>query len=223
MSTAPECRHARLHIGGEPHRLPAEVEAHVAGCADCRRFRDETLALDARLRSALELPLEKFREPERSRAPRPRRWALAASVLLAIFAGAGLWLLRPASALAGEVAAHVRHEAGSWDLREPLPAAQVADVLRQAGVEFDTRLPVVYANACPFRGQRVPHFVVQTPTGPMTVMLLTHQRVAERTSFYEQGYRGVLLPAGDGSVALLSREGEVPAQLATDIAGAVRW
>jgi hypothetical protein len=90
-------------------------------------------------------------------------------------------------------------------------------------VSFDPRLPVVYANACPFRGQRVPHFVVQTPTGPMTIMLLAHQRVAERMAFSEQGYRGVLLPAGDGSVALLSREGEVPAQLAADIAGAVRW
>ncbi len=221
MSAAPECRHARLHIGGEPHQLPADVEAHVAGCADCRRFRDETLALDGRLRSALELPLENFRAPA-SAAP-PRRWALAASVILAIFAGAGIWLLRPAPALAGEVAEHVRHEAGSWEMREPLPASQVAEVLRLAGVQFDTHLPVVYAMACPFRGQRVPHFVVQTANGPMTVMLLAHQPVAKRTEFSEQGIRGVLLPAGEGSVALLSRESEVPAQVAAEIVGGVRW
>jgi hypothetical protein len=223
MSAAPECRHARLHIGGEPHRLPADVEAHLTGCADCRRFRDETLTLDGRLRSALELPLEKFRAPAQTRAPAPTRWALAASVLLAICLGAGFWLLRPPPALAGEVVEHVLHEAGSWDLHEPLPAAQVAEVLDLAGVKFDTRLPIVYAMACPFRGQRVPHFVVRTPEGPMTVMLLADQRVAERTPFAELGMRGVLLPAGEGSVAVLSRGGAVPAQLAAEIAGGVSW
>ena len=73
----------RLAIGGDPQNLPPDVAAHLATCADCSRFRDETLALDARLRAALELPLPQFR----SRAPPARRFALAASVLLAVVAG----------------------------------------------------------------------------------------------------------------------------------------
>ena len=100
------CRHGRRSA-----LLAPEVVAHLATCADCRRFRDETLALDARLRAALELPVARFRR----RAPPARRFALAASVLLALFIGGGFWLLRPQSALAGEVAEHVRHEPGSWD------------------------------------------------------------------------------------------------------------
>lgn len=223
MSAAPECRHARLHIGGEPHRLPADVEAHLSGCADCRRFRDETLSLDGRLRSALELPLESFRSPARLAAPAPRRWALAASVVLAMFVGAGLWLLRPAPALAGEVAEHVQHEAFSWDLRAPLPAEELAAVLRQAGVEFDTSLPVVYAMACSFHGRRVPHLVVQTPGGPLTVMLLPQERTSKRTEFAEGGFRGVLLPAGAGSVAILSRGAPVPGDVSGQITAGVRW
>lgn len=223
MSTAPECRHARLHIGGEPQQLPADVEAHLEGCADCRRFRDETLSLDGRLRNALELPLEEFRGPAQTRAPGTRPWALAASVVLAVFVGAGFWLLRPAPALAGEVAEHVRHEAGSWDMREPLPAAELAAVLRQAGVEFDTTLPVVYAMACNFRGRQVPHLVVQTTAGPLTVMLLSRERTAARTEFSEDGYRGVLVPAGEGSVAILSRDGPVPGGVSSQIAAGVRW
>ncbi len=223
MSEAPECRHARLHIGGEPQRLPPDVEAHLTGCTDCRRFRDETLALDGRLRSAFELPLEKFRAAPPVQAPAPRRWALAASVLLAIFVGAGAWLLRPAPALAGEVAEHVRHEAGSWDLREPLPAADLAAVLHQAGVEFDTTLPVVYAMACNFRGRQVPHLVVQTADGPLTVMLLSRERTAARTEFAEDGYRGVLVPAGEGSVAILSRDVPVSEGVSSQITAGVRW
>jgi hypothetical protein len=75
--SAADCRHARLHIGAAPHELPPGIAQHLAGCAECSRFRDETLALDARLRSALEVPLPRFRE----RAPRttagwrlPLRW-----------------------------------------------------------------------------------------------------------------------------------------------------
>ena len=218
-----ECRRCRLPPCAAAHRggardLPAEVNSHLASCADCSRFRDETLALDGRVRSALEVPLSRFRKP----APPVRRFALAASVAFALLVAGGFWFLSPPPALAGEIAEHVLHEAGSWDLHEPLPAAAVSDVLHQAGVEFDTSMPVVYAMSCPFRGRQVPHLVVQTSTGPLTVMLLPGESVAARTEFSGQGYRGVLLPAGNGAVAVLSRNGAVPESVASEIAGSVR-
>jgi len=217
--SATDCRHARLHIGAAPHELPAAIAQHLAGCAQCSRFRDETLALDARLRSALEVPLPRFRE----RAPRSRRLALAASVVLALLLAGGAWLVNPKPALAGEIAEHVTHEAGSWDKQQVLSPADINAVLQQAGVRFDTSLPVVYAMACPFRGRHVPHFVVQTPQGPMTVMLLAHEKVSARTEFSEHGLSGVVLPAGEGSVAVLTRNGTVPDEVAGEVAGAVRW
>ena len=49
----------------------------------------ETVAIDGRVRAALELPLTKFRKA----APPPaRRFALAASVVLALLIGGGFWL-----------------------------------------------------------------------------------------------------------------------------------
>ena len=76
-----------------------ELSAHLATCAACTRFRTETLALDARLRAAFELSLTEFRKPARQ-APPARRFALAASVVLALLIGGGAWLFRPQSALA---------------------------------------------------------------------------------------------------------------------------
>jgi len=218
---SPECAHARLQIGGDPHNLPPEIAAHVATCAACARFLQETLALDGRLRTALELPLSEFRQ--KSRAPPARRFALAASVALAVLLAGGFWVLKPQSALAHEVVVHVMEESGSWDQTQLLPAAEVAGILRTAGVEFDASLPVVYGYACPFRGHRVPHFVVQTANGPMTVMLLAHEHVSKRTVFSEAGLHGELLPAGSGSVAVLMRTGEVPEDLAGKIVSAARW
>jgi hypothetical protein len=219
----PDCRHARLHIGADPQQLPADVRSHVSGCEGCRHFLDESLGLDARVRQAMELPLGQFRATGIATARAPRRLALAASVVLALMIGGGFWFLQATPALAGEIADHVMHEAGSWDRQEPLPAAAVGEVLRQAGVQFDSSFPVVYASACPFRGRRIPHLVVHTPEGPLTVMLLAHETVAAPREFSEQGLSGILLPAGRGGVAVLARAGEVPGDLAGRIVSGVRW
>jgi len=219
MSGALDCRHVRLAVGADPGHLSPEVEAHVSGCAECRRFRDETLALDGRLRAALELPLPEFRR----RAPPARRFALAASVVLALVVAGAAWLFRPPSALAGELSAHVEEEAGSWSAHDQMPAAAIAGVLDAAGVDFDARLPIVYAAPCPFRGRRIAHLVVQTAHGPLTVMLLPHVSVAKRERFSEDGLNGMLLPAGKGSVAVLARGTRVGAEDADALVSAVRW
>ncbi len=219
LGPSEDCRHARLHIGADPGALPAEAAAHAEGCAECRRFREEMLMLDGRVHAALELPLAAFRRPVQP----ARRYALAASVVLALSVAGGLWLFRPATALAGAVVEHVEEEAGSWDQSQPLSADQIDEVLKTAGAQFDSPYPIVYAYPCPFRGHRVAHFVLQTGPETMTVMLIPHEQVRRRTEFSRDGMTGVLMPAGKGSVALLTRGGTVPEALAEEIVSRVRW
>ncbi len=96
-------------------------------------------------------------------------------------------------------------------------------MLGTAGVEFDARMPIVYAAPCPFRGRRIAHLVVQTAHGPLTVMLLPHVNVTRREKFSEDGLDGMLLPAGKGSVAVLARGAKVDAADAEAMVSAVRW
>ena len=221
--TRPDCRHARLNIGADPQHLPDDVQAHVAGCTTCARFLDETRALDGRLRGALELPLEKFRTPASRAQGWSFQWKVAASLLLGVLVGGGVWLASTPPALAGELVEHIRHESGSWGGHDVMPAASVAQVLEAAGVEFDTSMPVVYASACPFRGRVVPHLVVQTAHGPLTVMLLPHEKVRRRSEFEQHGMHGVLLPAGEGGIAVLARDAEVPEPQVRQIVSGARW
>lgn len=214
-----DCRHVRVQVGGDPHSLAPDVAAHLETCAECRRFHQETLALDARLKAALELPVAGFRR----KAPPARRFALAASVMLAVLVGGGFWLLRAPPALAGQVAEHVRHEPDSWEREVQVPRAEVAAMLASAGVEFDTTHPVVYASTCPFNGRQVPHLVVKTDQGPLTVMLLPKEHVARRREFSAGKLRGVLVPSGDGAVAIVARDSAVPGSLAGEIAGGVSF
>jgi hypothetical protein len=89
----------------------------------------------------------------------------------------------------------------------PVPTPTLEDVLRNSRLRLGAGAGIVsYASSCEFRGHRVPHLVVQTESGPVTVMVLVHEHVPKSVRFDEQGYRGVIVPvAGHGSLAVLTR------------------
>jgi hypothetical protein len=81
---------------------------------------------------------------------------------------------------------------------------------------------VSYASSCRFRGHVVPHLVVQTASGPVTVMVLVNEPLRRSTDFNEQGYRGTIVPVpGHGSLAVLMREPGVSRETVDQIAARV--
>jgi hypothetical protein len=212
----------RLEIGADPAGGAPALEEHVRDCASCRQFREEMRTLDANIRRALERPPGWVGAPRLTASWRP--WALAASVLLAMLAVMAVWLLRPSDTLAHEVVAHVRQEPESWLASQQIDAHSIDEALRGAGVKLDlTADRVSYAQSCWFRGHYVPHLVVQTTQGPVTVMILRNQRVAGRRSFQESGMTGIIVPAPQGSVALLARGNANLETLASQMQQEVRW
>jgi len=220
------CPEARLLIGAAPASTTPPLEEHLAGCAECARFRTEMQTLEGDIRRALQSPPElAVRRPRRA-VPSPwRPLALAASVLVAL-AVSGVWLLLPADTLAHDLVSHVEAESGSWAAQEPLDGAGITQALRAAGVGFDvTSDKVTYAHSCRFRGRYVPHLVLQTDKGPVTVMLLRHEQVRSPRTFREEGLSGVIVPAENGSIAVLA-QGDARAHLeplAQRMSQDVRW
>lgn len=162
--------------------------------------------LDGRIRRALDLEPRSIRAAPRVREQHSRRWAMAASLLVAVAAGVLLWTLRPADTLAAEIVAHVDGEPASWSRRDPVPRSALDFVVRDAGIKIDASDGrVVYAHSCVFRGRTVPHLVVTTSQGPVTVLVLPDERVESPQRFTEDGYTGVLLPSPSGALAVLAR------------------
>jgi hypothetical protein len=143
--------------------------------------------------------------------PTARRWALAASVLLVGVLAASFFALQPRDALASAVVDHLSKEPDSWSKIQPIPRSALELVLARSGVRLDQveSGSVVYANSCFLRGRHMPHLVVSTPTGPVTVIVLRGESVPERVEFEEGRYAGVLLPVpgGGGGIAVLTRGG----------------
>ena len=65
--------------------------------------------------------------------------------------------------------------------------------------------------------------MVQTPQGPATVLILRNQRVSQRQTFHEAGMSGVIVPAAQGSIAVLTHAGANVDAVAKQMQQDVRW
>lgn len=230
-----ECLEFRRLVGAEPFAGGAELSGHRAECAGCARHQDELQAMDRLLGRAMRLDLSgrpgarvaAVQPPPAGPAPAaaPRRWhAMAASLVAGVLVAATLWISWPEPTLAAEVLDHARHEPDSWVTAQALPDAAVAEVLDGSGARLRAGAgPVTYARRCFFEGHWVPHLVVQTGAGPVTVFLLGHREVTAATHVDEQGVAAVVLPAPRGSIAVVGRGLHDLDALAEEIFKSVEW
>jgi uncharacterized protein DUF3379 len=241
------CDEARIHIGGDPENASAELLAHLEKCPECRTYRQQMLAFNVQIRKALELDWGNARaaagaasirpaadesnvvvlpRPAPTLLPkhrRPRLFAFAASIAATLVVALTLWLSRPTESLATEIVKHVEGEPNSWYKTEPVDTAQIGAVLRKAGVKLGPGMQsIVYASSCWFRGHFVPHLVVTTADGPVTVMILLHEKVTAPQQFNEDGLAGLLVPAPAGAVAVLSRTPRALEQPASEVVKALQ-
>jgi hypothetical protein len=210
------CLEFRRHAGAEPFSTAAEAADHRGQCAACARYQAELQAMDRLLGKAMRIDLaapgiRRGRSAGVARPARPastNRWlAMAASLVLGVLAAGVLWVSYPSPTLAAEVIGHAGHEPGSWASGLQLDGGAVEDVLRASHVRLRPGLgPVTFARRCFFAGHWVPHLVVQTESGPVTVFLLGHREVAAATRMDEDGYSALVVPAPRGSIAVVSRD-----------------
>lgn len=249
-----DCAHYRRAMLANPHDADPQLRAHVEGCPDCARYTQQLMRFEKQFERALRVSVPAAHptaatlsagasaaEPRtgapplrasRTRFPGVNRaWlAMAATVLIVVSAVAGLWLAAPGRSLAADVVAHMAGEPQAWARTDvPVPAAALDQVLRDSRMRLRPSAGIVsYAHSCEFRGHKVPHLVVQTDMGPVTVMVLVHESVRRTVPFDEEGYRGVIVPVpGHGSLAVLARGQSVDMhavrRVAASVQNAVEW
>lgn len=224
------CLEFRRCVGAEPAISGDEIEAHRRDCPACARHQDELRAMDALIGRALSVDAARSRKRDAEALPadtaprRPRWLALAASVTIGIAVGLALWGGSPRPSLAREVFDHVAHEPDAMNGTVPVAQAALAGVLDPYGTRLRPGFgDVTYARRCIFEWRVVPHLVVRTPQGPVTVLLLRHRHVDRPLRLEEQGYVGIVLPAPRGSIAIVGRDQKDLDGIARQVFEAVDW
>ena len=206
------CEELRTIVGAEPNSTNPEVLAHIERCPDCARYREEMQAMDRLIYRALAVEAPSGQDAtqllSRKRATAPRLWRMAASVLFTVLVGAiSLWLLTPRESFAQEAIVHVIHEQSSLvRTSETVDEARLEQIMSAAGLRLKPGAArVSYAQYCEFRGQRIPHLVVQTEKGPVTVLVVPHVPTQKQERIDEEGFEGMIVPAPRGVIVVLGQ------------------
>lgn len=219
-----KCHEVQTLLGGEPQSTHAEMLEHVNTCAECNEYRQQMLRMDDLIRKALTIPVDTPAKATPLRTPRFGGWQIAASLLASIALAGSLWIASTQDSLAEQLVKHAEHESFaivSTDHR--VDPQEVNAVLSQAGIDLKDQAEVSFAASCDFGRHRVPHLVVQTDEGPVTVLILAHEeRSNSIQEIHERGYDGVIVPAPRGVIAVLGKE--VPVKKAAEkVLGAIEY
>ncbi len=206
---------------------------------ESRQANGEDPHFEARIVEALKIPVPDLVMPELPEIEtgnvvslsdrRPRRtpvwFAMAATVALAAVLGVKLFEPPEYASLADEIVAHLDHEpyatrvtdvpVSDKRLKRIVPA-NIANLDHEAGL-------ITYAQTCNINGNDVPHLVIQGKNGPVTVILLPDERVSTAETFGGESINGVLIPVGNGSIAIIGEKNEDLEAIQKSVMNSVTW
>lgn len=213
-----KCHEFQTAIAAEPNSAQAELVAHSQECEACAKYRQQMQGMDGLIYRALMISVD---VPENAQPASKKtwvaRWQIAATLVASILIGTSVWVASTRESLAEQIVTHADHESFAIVRSDQQVDTQVLDdILSKSNLSLRPNAAhVSYASSCPFRGYEVPHLVVQTDQGPVTVLVLVHEEPSRAIKqINESGYQGVIVPAPRGVLAVLGKD--VPVQEATD-------
>jgi hypothetical protein len=214
----------------DPRRLPPEAREHAAGCSTCAAFAREVDETERELERALAVPVPDGladRAILRARTPqRPwRRWALAASVLVALALGA--WQLAPRNPpelYARLAIEHVVMEPESFTTVRSADADAFRAVVQNFGATLKEMPGTIrYIRLCPVEDGVGWHIVFETPQGLATLILVPGKRLPELQTASAAGWSALARPVRGGYYAVVSPSAAAASAFDKMIRNCILW
>lgn len=212
---------------------------HLATCADCQRYCDELQVLNEKIALALQITVPELKIPQlpdvqaenvtvltkQHPVARPVWFALAASVMLAVFIGVSLsGDGDPQPSVADQLLAHIDHEPYSLRGVKPVSAERLARVVPASIATMDNEAGLItYAQSCEINGNTVPHLVIQGENGPITILLMPKEAISETTAVEGESVHGFIYPVGKGSIAIIGEKDEQIDKVKQQLLESVTW
>ena len=234
------CEEYKEAIAADPSAA-FEGADHAAACESCAAFGAEMRALDAKIAGALGIDVPDLAMPDLepieddnvvnlpfSRSRKTWEW-MSIAAAFALAAVIGVQMLGspsgPGLTLEEEILAHLEHEPYAFDETEnPVPAGRFSRVVNTSIGTMDRSVGLItYAQSCIINGKEVPHLVMQGENGPITLLLMPDEMVDMARTFMGEGVSGVILPHGDGSIAIIGENEQAIGEIEDRVKESVEW
>lgn len=218
---------ARRRLLADPHRLSAELRAALAGDARLAALREELVAMDEAINRALTAPAVPEGLAERivlnARYGGRSRWHLAMAATVAAFAvgfTSYLSVREPDVELARDraILEHVAQNADELaDDGHIEPAAFRASVGALGITVRDAGYRVRHLGKCVIGGIESRHFVLQSPRGAITYVILPGGGPAESSGklLSRDGFDGLFMHRAGATIGVMAPKGTTRAELET--------
>ena len=221
----------RRLFGADPRRTEPEVLAHRASCPDCARYAADLEKVDQLVAGAFESTPSNYRKPwdieaaaDQARHSRTRWYALAAGILVVAGLASATWLHVQRNQLFGELLKHANAERNVMVVSDDrVTGDNVQRTLAKAGARLDGAVAISTLRTCKVRGAVAPHLFVQTPSGPVQILLLSEHRFLTSHGSSGFGLQAELVPIGSHSVAVFADNADAMARGREIAREHIRW
>ena len=237
------CEDYKEALAGDPSASIDGGDLHLAACESCAAFTAEMQAFDAKIAKALAIDVPDLRIPElpeieddnvtslpfrtRQTFSAPAWIGIAATVVLAAFIGVRMIDFDPGNGLtlSEEVLAHVDHEPGALRVTNvAVSDERFLSVVNPSVGTMDRNVGLVtYAQNCIINGKTIPHLVIQGEKGPITLLLMPEEMIDGAITLDGKGVNGVIIPMGNGSIAIIAERDEPLGEIEQRILDSVEW
>lgn len=149
-------------------------------------------------------------EQRSSSASRHRFWqpvmAFAATFALAI-GSIGIWrAMQVEASLSEAVVAHIVADHEAFEPKQVIASSTLLKVAQRYGVRVHPKaVGLRHMSFCPISGHESVHMVVEGQQAPVTILVLPYETVTEVTPVDQDGWKGLIMPAERGGMAIVGR------------------
>ena len=236
------CEDYRQAIAADPSESFDSGSVHASACDACRTYRDDMRELDRKIGLAMSIKVPDLQIPDLDSVdlddnvvslPVGRKSPLTAQAWIGIAASFAIAAVFGARfigpdltnvSLADQVIAHLDHEKGALRVTStPVSERTLNKVVSSEVAEMGDVGLITYARTCTINGNSIPHLVMQGENGPITLLLMPGEKVESATTLSGESIRGVILPVGDGSIAIIGDYDERIEEIGQKVVGSVKW
>jgi len=214
------CLDVCRQLNGDAYSDNDAIKNHIKHCDSCAAYAAQQNKLTDALEQAINISVpeglasrillqQSINDKQQNRFQRKRVYAIAASVVLTVSLVSGLLLVNLPIALEQVALTHVKDELNHLKDNNDVQLVTLNRLLKPFNMKLNSEIGTIkYAGSCTIRNSKGVHIVVETASGPVTILLMPGEFVKNRKLVDDALFTGSVVPIENGSFAIIGEHRE---------------